>query len=84
MCTRFGLERPLGRTSRLTDGTDVITRLERRGIVVLLSGIKPRHDQVLSALGIADHLRAGGLIFADTPAAIRHARGLVHIVPEAA
>ena len=62
---------------------DAITRLERRGIVVLLSGIKPRHDQVLSALGIAEHLRTGDLVFPDTPTAIRHARGLIHVLPEA-
>jgi SulP family sulfate permease len=63
---------------------DAITRLEHRGIIVLLSGIKPHHDQVLSALGIAEHLRDGNLIFTDTPAAIRHARGLIHVLPDAA
>ena len=62
---------------------DAITRLERRGIVVLLSGIKPVHDQVLGALGIADHLRDQGLIFADTPAAILYARQLIHVRPDA-
>ncbi|MFJ2033040.1 SulP family inorganic anion transporter [Streptosporangium sp. NPDC087985] len=56
---------------------DVITRLERRGITVLLSGIRPGHDHVLAALGVADHLRQDGLIFPDTPTAIKHARGLV-------
>ncbi|MBC6461808.1 SulP family inorganic anion transporter [Actinomadura sp. HBU206391] len=54
---------------------DAITRLERRGIKVLLSGIRAGHDQVLSTLGVADHLRRDGLIFPDTPAAIAHARG---------
>ncbi|GLX02488.1 SulP family inorganic anion transporter [Microtetraspora sp. NBRC 16547] len=56
---------------------DVITRLERRGVAVLLSGIRPGHDQVLAALGIADHLRRDGLVFSDTPAAIAHARTLL-------
>ncbi|MGW4422414.1 SulP family inorganic anion transporter [Streptosporangium sp. NPDC004631] len=56
---------------------DAITRLERRGIVVLLSGIRPGHDRVLTALGVADHLRRDGLIFPDTPAAIAHARALL-------
>jgi SulP family sulfate permease len=60
---------------------DAITRLERRGIIVLLSGIKPHHDQVLSALGVVEHLRGDGLIFTDTPAAIRHARSLIHPLP---
>ncbi|MFI6317852.1 SulP family inorganic anion transporter [Nonomuraea sp. NPDC050556] len=58
---------------------DAITRLERRGITVLLSGIKPTHDQVLGALGVAEHLRRDGLIFPDTPAAIAHARGLLTV-----
>jgi SulP family sulfate permease len=56
---------------------DAITRLERRGIVVLLSGIRPQHDQILSALGVGEQLRAESRIFADTPAAIGYARGLV-------
>jgi SulP family sulfate permease len=57
---------------------DAITRMERRGITVLISGIKPGHSQVLAALGIADHLHRNGLIFPDTPTAITHARALLH------
>ncbi|GGO01666.1 sulfate permease [Microbispora rosea subsp. aerata] len=60
---------------------DVITRLEARGITVLLSGIKPGHDEVLSGLGVADHLRQDGLVFPDTPAAIAHARTLLGLTP---
>jgi sulfate permease, SulP family len=56
---------------------DAITRLERRSITVLISGISGRHDEVLTALGVAAHLRREGLIFPDTPAAIRYARTLV-------
>lgn len=55
---------------------DAIARLRARGITVLLSGITPGHDQVLSALGVADELRREGLVFGDTPAAIRYARGV--------
>jgi SulP family sulfate permease len=58
---------------------DAITQLERRGIVVLLSGVSAKHDDVLSALGVADHLRREGLIFPDTPSAIAQARGIVHV-----
>lgn len=61
---------------------DAITRLEQRGITVLLSGIKPGHDQVLSALGVAEHLRRDGLIFCDTPAAIAHAHRLLGQDPD--
>lgn len=56
---------------------DAIAHLEKRGIVVLLSGLRTKHDDVLAALGIAKHLRREGLLFDDTPAAIAHARSLV-------
>jgi sulfate permease, SulP family len=56
---------------------DAISRLERRGIIVLLSGIRPHHDQILSVLGIADHLRRDERIFPNTPMAIVYARTLV-------
>ena len=56
---------------------DAITRLERRGIVVLLSGIRPHHDAILLTLGIADELRATNRIFPDTPSAILQARRVV-------
>lgn len=55
---------------------DAVARLRGRGITVLISGITPGHDQVLSTLGVADELRREGLVFADTPAAIRYARGV--------
>jgi sulfate permease, SulP family len=51
-----------------------IDRLRRRGITVLLSGIAPDHEQVLTALGGAERLRRDGQVFADTPAAIAYAR----------
>ncbi len=63
---------------------DAITRLERRGIVVLLSGISTRHDHILSALGVAHQLRQDGKIFTDTPSAIAYARSLVRDSPDAA
>ncbi|MEH0840996.1 SulP family inorganic anion transporter [Micromonospora sp. CPCC 205711] len=62
---------------------DAIRRLRGRGITVLLSGITPGHDQVLSTLGVADELRREGLVFPDTPAAIRHARALALGTPAA-
>ncbi|MET7425953.1 SulP family inorganic anion transporter [Dactylosporangium sp. NPDC005555] len=57
---------------------DAITHLRRRGITVLLSGVLTGHDQVLTALGVAEDLRRDGLIFPDTVTAINHAR--THIV----
>ncbi len=56
---------------------DAITKLEHRGITVMLSGIAPGHYDVLDSLGVADHLRRQGLIFPDTPRAILHARTLL-------
>jgi SulP family sulfate permease len=56
---------------------DAVTKLERRGIVVLLSGISGGHDKVIRTLGVADHLRRDGRIFSDTPAAIVFARSLL-------
>jgi len=56
---------------------DVIARLERRGIVVLISGISASHDEVLASLGAARHLRENGRVFDDTPAAIRYAKRIV-------
>ena len=58
---------------------DAITRLERRGIVVLLSGVAPEHDDVLRSLGSATALRAAGRILPDTPTAIAHARRLLSL-----
>jgi SulP family sulfate permease len=56
---------------------DAISKLERRGIVVMLSGLKPADDRLLQGLGIADELRRGGLIFSDTPVAIAEARRIL-------
>jgi len=56
---------------------DAISRLRHRGITVLLSGIAPGHEQVLTALGVAEQLRRDGHVFPDTPTAIRHARAHV-------
>lgn len=53
---------------------DAIRRLEGRGIVVLVSGTHPQHSRVLTALGVAPHLRERGLIFETTPEAIAKAR----------
>ncbi len=53
---------------------DAITKLEKRGVTVLLAGVEPGHGEVLDVLGVADHLRRDGLVFPDTPSAIAHAR----------
>lgn len=55
---------------------DAIARLEKRGIAVLLSGIRPGHRKVLTALTSAPRLKDAGRVFAETPDAIAYARGL--------
>ena len=55
---------------------DAIARLEKRGIAVLLSGIRPGHRKVLAALTSAPRLKEAGRVFAETPEAIAHARVL--------
>ena len=56
---------------------DTITRLERRNITVLLTGLAPDHEEVLTSLGVGGRLREAGRIFADTPSAIHAARQLL-------
>jgi SulP family sulfate permease len=56
---------------------DAIARLEKRGVVVLLSGIKPGHERVLEKVGSAVRLRELDRVFADTPEAIHAAREIV-------
>ena len=53
---------------------DTVARLEARGVTVLLSGVQAEHQQVLHRLGVYDRLAHERHLFADTPAAIEHAR----------
>jgi SulP family sulfate permease len=56
---------------------DAITRLEHRGIAVLISGISDEHSKVLEALGVAEHIRTEGQVFATTPDAIAYAQAFL-------
>ena len=53
---------------------DTISRLESRGISVLLSGVRPQHERILLELGVYDGLAHERHLFATTPGAIEHAR----------
>jgi SulP family sulfate permease len=53
---------------------DTISRLEARGISVLLSGVRPQHERILRELGVYDRLAHEKHLFASTPGAIAHAR----------
>jgi SulP family sulfate permease len=53
---------------------DTVSRLEGRGITVLLSGVRPQHRKVLGELGVYGRLAHERHLFASTPEAIEHAR----------
>ncbi|KPC71650.1 MFS transporter [Streptomyces sp. NRRL WC-3753] len=53
---------------------DVVEKLDRRGIVVITSGIRPEHRQVLDSVGAWDLLRRDDRAYATTPEAVQGAR----------
>ncbi len=53
---------------------DTISRLEARGVTVLLSGVRADHERVLRELGVYGHLAHERHLFTTTPDAITHAR----------
>ena len=53
---------------------DTIRKLEGRGVTVLLSGVRPDHEQVLTRLGVFDELAHERHVFARTAGALAHAR----------
>ncbi len=56
---------------------DAISKLEHRGIIVLLSGAKSVHSTLLDNLGLIDRLRSQGRVFTDTPSALAFAAAQV-------
>jgi len=52
----------------------IVDHLERRGITVLLKGVRPEHLRILEAVGSLDHLSHEHHVFADLPSAVDHAR----------
>ncbi|MBH5134901.1 SulP family inorganic anion transporter [Streptomyces sp. NPDC048405] len=53
---------------------DVVEKLDQRGIVVMTSGIRPGHRQVLDSVGAWDLLRCEDRAYATTPEAVQGAR----------
>jgi SulP family sulfate permease len=53
---------------------DAVQKLNRRGIVVMFSGIRPSQRQVLDSVGLLDLLRQADLEYGTTPEAIQGAR----------
>lgn len=57
---------------------DVVRTLERRGITVLLKGVRPQHLTLVSRTGALEALAHEKHLYDDLPAAIEHARVHVH------
>jgi hypothetical protein len=72
--------RPLGKLHETDTNTHVSVCL----LTEARTADNPGHDQVLSILGVADELRRDGLVFPDTPAAIRYARTIALDTPQLA
>nr|WP_202524039.1 SulP family inorganic anion transporter [Kitasatospora sp. SID7827] len=53
---------------------DAIAELERRGTLVLVTGLRAEHRRPLDALGVLDRLREQGRVFGSTPEAVACAR----------
>ncbi|MFE7608539.1 SulP family inorganic anion transporter [Streptomyces celluloflavus] len=56
---------------------DAVEKLNRRGIIVLASGIRPGQRQVLESVGVLELLRREGREYPTTPEAIQGARAHV-------
>ena len=52
---------------------DAIDKLQKRGALVLVSGVRPEHRRPLDALHTLDGLREAGQVFTSTPEAIEYA-----------
>jgi len=57
--------------------TELVQALERRGISVLIKGIKPEHLTLLKRLGVIDSLTHPNHLFDDLAPAVEHARSHV-------
>lgn len=53
---------------------EAIDHLERRGVVVAISGASPVHEAIMRALGVAENIYREGRVFSDTRDAIEWAR----------
>lgn len=56
---------------------ELVALLERRGVTVLMKGVRPEHLRLLGDLGATRALRHPNHLFTDLDAAVRHARSHV-------
>jgi SulP family sulfate permease len=54
--------------------SEIVQRLEGRGVTVLIKGVREGHTELFRTVGVLDALRDQRHLFADLPAAIAHAR----------
>ena len=57
---------------------EIVHDLQRRGIVVLLKGLRPEHRRVVEAVGVLDGLQHHAHLFESLDDAVAHARSHVH------
>ncbi|WP_100812983.1 SulP family inorganic anion transporter [Microbacterium lacus] len=59
---------------------EIVQQLERRGVTVLIKGVREGHVELFRTVGVLGSLRHQNHLFVDLPAAIEHARS--HVVRE--
>ncbi|MDQ2623662.1 MAG: sodium-independent anion transporter, partial [Actinomycetota bacterium] len=57
--------------------SEVVRTLQRKGIVVLLKGMPPRHRKVFESVGVLGELQHSAHVFASLDEAVAHARSHV-------
>ena len=62
--------------------SEIVHRLEARGVTVLIKGVREGHTELFRTVGVLDALRDQRHLFDDLPAAIAHARR--HVARETA
>ncbi|HAQ59058.1 MAG TPA: sodium-independent anion transporter [Microbacterium sp.] len=60
---------------------EIVQRLERRGVTVLIKGVREGHVELFRTVGVLGSLRHQNHLFVELPAAVAHARS--HVVREA-
>jgi SulP family sulfate permease len=54
--------------------SEIVTRLEARGVTVLIKGVRDRHAALFRGIGVMQALRHGDHLFTTLDAAVAHAR----------
>ncbi len=57
--------------------SDIVQSMERRGVTVLLSGVRPGHEELFRSVGVLAALRDHRHLFEGLDAAVEHARSHV-------